>query len=43
VDACRVEPDPHGLEDRILARLGDEETLIAFAIAGPNRPPAPGV
>jgi Fe-S-cluster containining protein len=33
VEACRVEPDPHGLEDRLLARLGDEETLIAFAVA----------
>lgn len=36
VEACRVEPDPHGLEDRILARLGSpgqEETLVAFALA----------
>jgi Fe-S-cluster containining protein len=32
VESCRVEPDPHGLEDRLLARLGDEETLIAFAV-----------
>ncbi len=39
VEACRVEPDPHGLEDRILARLGDEETLIAFAVAGPGTSP----
>jgi Fe-S-cluster containining protein len=38
VDACRVEPDPHGLEDRLLARLGDEETLIAFAVASPPQP-----
>ncbi len=34
VEACRVEPDPHGLEDRLLAPLGEEETLIAFALAG---------
>ncbi|HEV8579196.1 MAG TPA: YkgJ family cysteine cluster protein [Thermoanaerobaculia bacterium] len=36
IEACRVEPDPHGLEDRILDRLGEEETLIAFALASPN-------
>ena len=35
VEACRVEPDPHGLEDRILLSLGEEETLIAFALALP--------
>lgn len=34
VEACRVEPDPHGLEDRLLAPLGEEETLVAFALAG---------
>jgi hypothetical protein len=28
-----VEPDPHGLEDRILARLGDDETLIALVLS----------
>jgi Fe-S-cluster containining protein len=33
VEACRMEPDPHGLEDRLLARLGDEETIIAIAVA----------
>lgn len=34
VEACRAEPAPHGLEDRLLARLGDDaETLIAFALA----------
>jgi Fe-S-cluster containining protein len=32
VEACRAEPDPHGLEDRLLAPLGEEETLIAFAL-----------
>ena len=33
VEACRVEPDPHGVEDRLLSRLGeDRETLIAFAL-----------
>jgi Fe-S-cluster containining protein len=32
IAACRVEPDPQGLEDRILARLGGEETLIALAL-----------
>ena len=32
VEACRVEPDPHGLEDRLIARLGGDETLIAFAV-----------
>lgn len=36
VEACRVEPDPHGLEDRLLARLSAEETLIAFALALPS-------
>ena len=36
VEACRVEPDPDGLEDRLLDRLGEEEeTLIAFAVAIP--------
>jgi Fe-S-cluster containining protein len=35
VEACRVEPDPHGLEDRLLALSGEEETLIAFALAEP--------
>lgn len=34
VEACRVEPDPHGVEDRILDRVGDGETLIAFVLAG---------
>jgi Fe-S-cluster containining protein len=32
VEACRVEPDPHGIENRILSRLGDGETLVAFAL-----------
>lgn len=32
VEACRVELDPEGLEDRLLDRLGDEETLIAFGL-----------
>jgi Fe-S-cluster containining protein len=33
VESCRVEPDPHGIEDRLLSRLGDDsETLIAFAL-----------
>ena len=33
VEACRVESDPHGIEDRILSRLGEDgETLIAFAL-----------
>ena len=33
IDACRVEPDPHGIEDRLidLFQAGDE-TLIAFAL-----------
>jgi Fe-S-cluster containining protein len=34
VEACRVEPDPDGVEDRLVRRLpADEETLIAFALA----------
>lgn len=37
VEACRVEPDPHGLEDRLLSPLGEDETLIAFALAGEFR------
>jgi len=33
VEACRVEPDPEGVEDRLIARLReDEETLVAFAL-----------
>lgn len=39
VDACRVEPDPHGLEDRLLARFApdeDHETVIAYALADPS-------
>jgi Fe-S-cluster containining protein len=36
VEACRVEPDPQGVEDRILARLGDEETLVAIALSFEN-------
>lgn len=36
IDACRVEPDPHGVEDRLVRRLGaEEETLIAFALCPP--------
>jgi Fe-S-cluster containining protein len=34
VEACRVEPDPHGLEDQLLAPLGEEETLIAIVLVG---------
>ena len=34
IETCRVEPDPHGLEDRLLDCVGEEETLIAFALAG---------
>jgi Fe-S-cluster containining protein len=37
VEVCRAEPDPHGLEDRLLAPLGEEETLITFALAGEFR------
>lgn len=34
VEACRAEPDPQGLEDRIVAGFDDDaETLIAFALA----------
>lgn len=34
IEACRAEPDPHGLEDRLLGRLGDApETLVAFILA----------
>lgn len=34
IEACRVEPDPHGVEDRLVLRLhAAEETLIAFAVA----------
>lgn len=33
VEGCRVEPDPHGIEDRLLSRLGEDgETLVAFAL-----------
>ena len=39
IERCRFEPDPEGLEQRVLAKLGftageDWETLIAFALAG---------
>jgi Fe-S-cluster containining protein len=34
IEACRVEPDPHGVEDRMLQRFqAEDETLIAFAVA----------
>src|SRR6185436_5539450 len=34
VEACRVEPDPHGVEDRLVRRFqADAETLIAFVLA----------
>ena len=35
VDRCRLEPDPQGLEETILGRMGQPagETLIAFAVA----------
>jgi Fe-S-cluster containining protein len=34
VEACRVEIDPDGLEDRLVADRGeDEETVVAFALA----------
>lgn len=33
IDACRVEPDPHGVEDRLVDRFhAGDETLIAFAL-----------
>lgn len=32
VEDCRVEPDPHGIEDLIVSRMGEEETLVAFAL-----------
>lgn len=39
VERCRVEPDPDGLEDRLVARLGeDRETLIAFVLAEKKAP-----
>lgn len=35
VEHSRVEPDPHGLEDRLVRRFGeDRETLIAFVLGG---------
>jgi Fe-S-cluster containining protein len=34
VDACRLEPDPDGVEDRLVRRFNaEEETLIAFVLA----------
>jgi Fe-S-cluster containining protein len=34
IDSCRVEPDPHGVEDRMVRRFGAEgETLVAFVLA----------
>jgi Fe-S-cluster containining protein len=37
IEACRVEPDPHGAEDAILTPLeqdeGDGSTIVAFALA----------
>lgn len=34
IDACRVEPDPHGVEDRLVDRFdAAEETLIALVLA----------
>jgi Fe-S-cluster containining protein len=38
IEACRVESDPDGVEDRILACLGEEETLVALVLSGsPSR------
>jgi Fe-S-cluster containining protein len=35
IETCRVAPDPHGVEDRMVWRFQAEgETLIAFALAG---------
>lgn len=35
IDACRVEPDPDGVEDRLVRRFHLEaETLIGFALLG---------
>jgi Fe-S-cluster containining protein len=35
IAACRVEPDPHGVEDRLVLRFqAEDETLIAFAVSG---------
>lgn len=34
IEDCRVEPDPHGVEDRLVRRFeAGEETLIAFVLA----------
>ncbi len=34
IDACRVEPDPDGVEDRLVRRFKlEDETLIAFVLA----------
>jgi len=34
IEACRVEPDPHGVEDRLVRRFqAEDETLIAFAVS----------
>lgn len=36
IEACRVEPDRHGVEDRLVSRFEAEaETLIAFALRPP--------
>ena len=36
VESCRVDPDPHGVEDRLVRRFdAGEETLIAFVLAKP--------
>lgn len=37
IDACCVEPDPYGVEDRLVHRFdAGDETLIAFALACPR-------
>lgn len=34
IESCRVEPDPEGLEDRLITRFeADQETLIALVLA----------
>lgn len=34
IEACRVDPDPHGVEDRLVRRFqAEEETLIALLLA----------
>jgi len=40
VERCRVDVDPDGLEEALLAELDEPDTIVAFALAADQAPPA---